>query len=183
MNLPDAEKLFDALVAQLRGVVTPDTGVVGIVTGGAWLAERLHQALGVTTPLGVLDPSFYRDDFSKAGLHHQVKPSQISFEVEGRRVLLVDDVLFTGRTVRGAMNELFDYGRPACIELAVLVDRGCRELPIAARCVGASLEVPAGKVLVLDRSPAGKLSLTLSDKRRSREIQGAAGGAQRKTRN
>ena len=169
MNLPDAEKLFEALVAQLRSRVTPDTGIVGIVTGGAWLAERLHQALGVNTPLGVLDPSFYRDDFSKAGLHHQVKPSQIPFEVQGQGILLVDDVLFTGRTVRGAMNELFDYGRPARIDLAVLVDRGGRELPITAQHVGASFEVPPGKVLVLDRTPSGALSLTLSDKRRERK--------------
>jgi len=165
MNLPDAEGLFEVLVTQLRSRVTPDTGIVGIVTGGAWLAERLHRALGVQTPLGV------RDDFSKAGLHHQVKPSQIPFEVEGRCILLVDDVLFTGRTVRGAMNELFDYGRPARIELAVLVDRGRRELPIEAQCVGASFEVPPGKVLVLDRAPSGALSLAVSDKRRERKAK------------
>ena len=169
MNLPDAERLFEALVAQLRGRVMPDTAIVGIATGGAWLAERLHRALGVNTPLGVLDPSFYRDDFGKAGLHHQVKPSQIPFEVQGHGILLVDDVLFTGRTVRGAMNELFDYGRPARIDLAVLVDRGGRELPIAAQYVGASFEVPPGKVLVLDRAPSGAMSLTLSDKRRERK--------------
>lgn len=171
MKLPDAEILFEALVAQLRGAVTPDTGIVGIVTGGAWLAERLHRALGVKTPLGVLDPSFYRDDFSKSGLHHQVKPSQIPFEVEGCSVLLVDDVLYTGRTVRGAMNELFDYGRPARIALGVLVDRGGRELPVAAQYAGASLEVPPGKVLVLDRGASGGLSLTLSDQRRRRATQ------------
>ena len=171
MNLPDAEQLFEALVAQLRGRVMPDTAIVGIVTGGAWLAERLHHALGATTPLGALDPSFYRDDFSKAGLHHQVKPSQIPFEVEGRGVLLVDDVLYTGRTVRGAMNELFDHGRPARIELAVLVDRGGRELPVAAQYVGASFEVPPGQVLVLDRAPSGALSLTVSDKRRERKAK------------
>jgi pyrimidine operon attenuation protein/uracil phosphoribosyltransferase len=178
MNLPDAERLFETLVAQLRSRVTPDTGIVGIVTGGAWLAERLHRALGVQTPLGVLDPSFYRDDFGKAGLHHQVKPSRIPFEVDGRRILLVDDVLYTGRTVRGAMNELFDYGRPACIELAVLVDRGGRELPVAAQCVGAVLEVPPGKVLVLDRVAGGALSLTLSDRRRTRTTQGTGTGGQ-----
>ena len=171
MNLPDAEKLFEALVAQLRSHVTPETGIAGIVTGGAWLAGRLHRALGVKTPLGVLDPSFYRDDFSKEGLHHQVKPSQIPFEVQGRHVLLVDDVLYTGRTVRGAMNELFDYGRPARIDLAVLVDRGGRELPIAAQYVGAALQVAPGKVLVLDRAPSGALSLTVSDKRRERKAK------------
>lgn len=177
MNLPDAEKLFEALLERLRAHVTPDTGIVGIVTGGAWLAERLHQALGVQTPLGVLDPSFYRDDFSKSGLRHQVKPSQIPFDVQERSVLLVDDVLFTGRTVRGAMNELFDYGRPARIDLAVLVDRGGRELPVAARYVGTNLEIPPGKVLVLDRGPAGGLSLTLSDRRRRRlDTQGESEG-------
>ena len=159
MNLPDAEKLFEVLVTQLRGSVTPDTGIVGIVTGGAWLAERLHSALGVQTPLGVLDPSFYRDDFSKAGLHHQVKPSQIPFEVEGRQVLLVDDVLFTGRTVRGAMNELFDYGRPARVELAVLIDRGGRELPVEATYVGARLAVARSLSIVLSRSADGLLAL------------------------
>jgi pyrimidine operon attenuation protein / uracil phosphoribosyltransferase len=166
MNLPDAEKLLDTLLSQLRERVTPDTGVVGIVTGGAWLAERLHRALGVKTPLGVLDPSFYRDDFDKAGLHHAVKPSQIPFDVDGRHILLVDDVLYTGRTVRGAMNELFDYGRAARIELAVLVDRGGRELPIAAQYVGAAFEVPRGQVLVLDHGAGGALTLALSDKRR-----------------
>ena len=171
MNLPDAEELLEALLAQLRGRVTPDTGIVGIVTGGAWLAERLHRALGVKAPLGVLDPSFYRDDFDKAGLHHGVKPSQIPFEVDGGRILLVDDVLFTGRTVRGAMNELFDYGRPALIELAVLADRGGRELPIAAQYVGAGLQVPQGKVLVLERSPSGGLTLALSDRRRERKAK------------
>jgi len=177
MNLPDAEELFDALVARLRVHVTRDTGIVGIITGGAWLAERLHRSLGVQTPMGVLDPSFYRDDFRKAGLRHQVKPSQIPFDVHEHNVLLVDDVLFTGRTVRGAMNELFDYGRPARIDLAVLVDRGGRELPIAAQFVGANLEIPPGKVLVLDRGPSGGLSLKLSDQRRRRlETQGESNG-------
>lgn len=177
MNLPDAEELFEALVARLRVHITPKTGIVGIVTGGAWLAQRLHESLDVKTPLGVLDPSFYRDDFRKSGLRHQVKPSQIPFDVQEHNVLLVDDVLFTGRTVRGAMNELFDYGRPARIDLAVLVDRGGRELPIAARFVGASLEVPPGKVLVLDRGPSGGLSLTLSDQRRRRlETEGESNG-------
>lgn len=172
MNLPDAEKLLETLLAQVRGRVTPDTGIVGIVTGGAWLAERLHRALGVNTPLGTLDPSFYRDDFNRAGLHHGVKPSQIPFDVDGRRILLVDDVLFTGRTVRGAMNELFDYGRAALIELAVLVDRGGRELPIAAQYLGATLEVPRGQVLVLDRGAGTAFTLTLSDKRRERKAIG-----------
>ena len=172
-TLPEADALIDALVRALRSRVTAQTGIVGIVTGGAWLAERLHQALGVTVPLGRLDISFYRDDFNEAGLHHQVRPSQIPFEVQGRDLLLVDDVLYTGRTVRAAMNELFDYGRPARIDLAVLADRGGRELPVAAQFVGMTLEVPAGQVLVLERDAAARLSLRLTDKHRGRRKEAA----------
>ena len=160
-TLPDPEALCAELVLQLKPQVTADTALVGIHTGGVWLAERLHAALGIALPLGVLDISFYRDDFDKTGLHPQVKPSQIPFEVNGRHIVLVDDVLYTGRTVRGAMNELFDYGRPASISLAVLIDRGGRELPVAAEYVGARLEVPSGRMLVLDRDENGKLRLKL----------------------
>ena len=168
MQLPDAEQLCASLVSQLRAQVTPDTAIVGIVTGGAWLAERLHGELGLKTPMGKLDVSFYRDDFGKSGLKKHVLPSQVPFEVEGRPLLLVDDVLYTGRTIRAAMNELFDYGRPARIDLAVLVDRGGRQLPVAAQYCGARVEVPAGKVLVLERDDAagGKLVLQLSAQRR-----------------
>ncbi|HEY7674952.1 MAG TPA: bifunctional pyr operon transcriptional regulator/uracil phosphoribosyltransferase PyrR [Burkholderiales bacterium] len=163
MNLPDAEVLCQELARKLRSGVTASTGLVGIRTGGAWLAERLHQELALPTPMGVLDISFYRDDFDTAGLHHQVKPSQIPFDVNGRHIVVIDDVLYTGRTVRAAMNELFDYGRPGKIELAVLVDRGERQLPIAAQYLGASLSVPAGKLLRLARDERGRFSLRLSD--------------------
>lgn len=167
--LPDAEQLCAELLRQLRPQVTPDTGIVGIVTGGAWLAERLHRELGVTTPLGRLDVSYYRDDLSSSGLKKQIKPSQIPFDVDGRALLLVDDVLNTGRTIRAAMNELFDYGRPARIDLAVLVDRGGRELPVAAQFCGASLQVPAGKILVMERGDDATLSLSISERRRERK--------------
>lgn len=163
MNLPDAEVLCEDLARKLRPGVTPSTGLVGIRTGGAWLAERLHRELALPTPMGVLDISFYRDDFDTAGLHHKVRPSQIPFDVNGRHIVVVDDVLYTGRTVRAAMNELFDYGRPGKIELAALVDRGERQLPIAAQYVGASLSVPAGKLLRLARDEHGRFSLKLSD--------------------
>jgi pyrimidine operon attenuation protein/uracil phosphoribosyltransferase len=159
--LPDPEALCAGLVQQLRPHVTADTALVGIHTGGVWLAERLHTALDIALPLGLLDISFYRDDFDKTGLHPQIKPTQIPFEVDGRHIILVDDVLYTGRTVRGAMNELFDYGRPATIGLAVLIDRGGRELPVAAQYVGARLEVPSDRMLVLDRDENGKLRLKL----------------------
>jgi pyrimidine operon attenuation protein/uracil phosphoribosyltransferase len=168
MPLPDAEKLCAELLRQLKGRIAPETGLIGIATGGAWLAERLHRELGLVQPMGVLDVSFYRDDFDQKGLKPQVKPSRVPFDVQGRDILLVDDVLYTGRTVRAAMNELFDYGRPGKIELAVLCDRGGRELPIAAQHVGATVNVPAGSILVLDRQESGLFTLRLSDRRRER---------------
>ncbi|MEK6595186.1 MAG: bifunctional pyr operon transcriptional regulator/uracil phosphoribosyltransferase PyrR [Pseudomonadota bacterium] len=164
MQLPDAEVLFKSLAKKIQSDVGKDFALVGIYTGGVWLAERLHQELAITQPLGTLDVSFYRDDFDKIGLHSQVKPSEIPFEVEGAHIILVDDVLYTGRTIRAAVNELFDYGRPASISLATLVDRGGRELPIAAQYIGIELELPADKMLVLKREDNGKLSLDLYDK-------------------
>ena len=137
---------------------------MGIHTGGVWLAERLHQELAITQPLGTLDVSFYRDDFDRIGLHSQVKRSEIPFEVEGAHIILIDDVLHTGRTIRAAINELFDYGRPASVSLATLIDRGDRELPIAAQYTGIELELPADKMLELQRAKSGKLSLNLYDK-------------------
>lgn len=164
MALPDAEKLLGELVQGMRAEISPDTALIGIHTGGVWVAERLHRDLKLSLPLGAIDVSFYRDDFGERGLHHKVKPSEIDFEVEGRDLVLVDDVLYTGRTIRAAMNELFDYGRPRRIRLAALVDRGGRQLPIAAQFVGASVSVAEDKMLVLERDAAGKLSLSLMDK-------------------
>ncbi|MDO8895497.1 bifunctional pyr operon transcriptional regulator/uracil phosphoribosyltransferase PyrR [Nitrosomonas sp.] len=165
MQLPDAEILLKSLAKKIRSEGGKDFVLVGIHTGGVWLAERLHQELGITQPLGTLDVSFYRDDFDKIGLHSQVKPSEIPFEVEGAHIILVDDVLYTGRTIRAAINELFDYGRPASISLATLVDRGGRELPIAAQYTGIALELPVDKMLELKREENGRLSLNLYDKR------------------
>jgi pyrimidine operon attenuation protein/uracil phosphoribosyltransferase len=160
--LPDAEQLLAALIEQMRPAVGPDTGLIGIHTGGVWIAERLHAALGLTVPYGTLDVSFYRDDYRKIGLHRDVKTSDIPFDVEGRHLILVDDVLYTGRTIRAAMNELFDYGRPASIRLAALVDRGGRELPITAQFVGATVTVGPDEIIELTRGRDGRLSLTLS---------------------
>ncbi len=161
--LPDAEQLLQALIDRMRPEVGPETGLIGIYTGGVWLAERLHQALGLKVPCGTLDVSFYRDDYEKIGLHRNVKRSQIPFEVEGRPLVLVDDVLYTGRTIRAAMNELFDYGRPASIRLAALVDRGGRELPIAAQFLGAQVKLGAGQSIELQRDPAGRLRLIMHE--------------------
>jgi pyrimidine operon attenuation protein/uracil phosphoribosyltransferase len=159
--LPDAESLCAKLVAEIRPHVKHTTAMIGLHTGGAWLAEKLHPQLGLSTPLGLMDIAFYRDDYHKQGLHHDPKRTRISFEVEGRDLLLVDDILYTGRTVRAAMNELFDYGRPASISLVVLADRGGRQLPVCAQFCGTRVEVPPGQRLRVKRDERGKLSLEL----------------------
>lgn len=152
MSAPvDAEAAFAELAGQMTELARgePAPAMIGIRTGGAWVAERLHEALGLQTPLSTLNIGFYRDDFTRIGLHPRVGPSRIETEIEDRCVILVDDVLFTGRTVRAAMNEIFDYGRPAAVRLAVLVDRGGRELPIAPDFVGARLSLPPGRQIKL----------------------------------
>jgi pyrimidine operon attenuation protein/uracil phosphoribosyltransferase len=166
MQLPDAERLLAELTERIRPDVETSTALVGIYTGGVWLSQRLHQDLNLSLPLGALDVSFYRDDFGQIGLHPQVKPSDIPFTVEGSHIILIDDVLYTGRTIRAAINELFDYGRPASVRLAALVDRGGRELPISAQYVGATFDLPSDKMLALEKSDDGKLSLSLYDKHR-----------------
>ena len=162
----DAEAVYRSLAARLREeVVGRDIRLVGVHTGGVWLAQRLKQDLHVSHEVGILDISFYRDDFSRSGLNPSVRPSSIAFDVEGSDIVLVDDVLYTGRTVRAAMNELFDYGRPARIDLAVLIDRGGRELPIAPTVVGRRIEVPDEISVVLSRDDDGRLRLTLEQLR------------------
>ncbi len=160
MSLPDAEKLLLDLAERMRPHVTPDTALVGLHTGGVWLAERLHPLLGLAQPVGSLDVSFYRDDYAKRGLNRDARSSALPFEVEGGHLILVDDVLHTGRTIRAALNELFDYGRPARVELAVLIDRGGRELPVAPTYCAATLELPSGSRIKLARE-ADTLSLRL----------------------
>lgn len=163
-TLPDAEDLIDRLVSRLRGTVGADTALVGIHTGGVWVAERLHAALGLATPLGTLDVAFYRDDFRQRGLKPDVRPSDLPFEIAGRDIVLVDDVLYTGRTARAAVNLLFDYGRPGRVRLAALLDRGGRQLPIAAEWVGDVVDVPADRgMIVLVRDASGRLSLTMEE--------------------
>ena len=165
MKLPEAEALCEKLAAELRPLVKPSTAMIGLYTGGAWLAERLHALLRLRDPLGLMDIAFYRDDYHARGLKHDPKRTKIPFDVSGRDLLLVDDVLYTGRTIRAAMNELFDYGRPASISLVVLADRGGRQLPICPQHCAAKLEVPAGMRLRLKRGDDGKLALALEAER------------------
>lgn len=163
MQIPDAEQLIAQLAAAMRPHVTPYTALVGIHTGGVWLAQRLHALLGLSQPLGSIDVSFYRDDYGAKGLHPQPQKSEIPFDVEGAHIVIVDDVLYTGRTTRAALNELFDYGRPARVDLAVLIDRGGRELPISARFCALTLgeALSAGQNLQLERDDSGALTMRL----------------------
>ena len=155
--LPDAEAQCAELAELIRPQLQPNTVLVGIHSGGAWVARRLGERLNLTSPIGLLDISFYRDDFGKRGLHPQVKPTSLPFDVEGRPLILIDDVLFTGRTTRAAINELFDYGRPASIKLAVLADRGDRELPICAEFCAWKVSLADNQELVLETTLDGKL--------------------------
>jgi pyrimidine operon attenuation protein/uracil phosphoribosyltransferase len=143
----DINQLLDEMEAGLRRTLeqrgVTDPALIGIRTGGVWLADVLGKRLGIETPFGELDISFYRDDFSRIGLNPKVKPSSLSFDTEGRDILLIDDVIMSGRTIRAAMNEIFDYGRPASIILATLVDLGSRELPVQPDVVGQVLELGA----------------------------------------
>ncbi len=159
-TLPDAEALFADLKAQMASSIAFDAKLVGVFSGGAWLADRLKAELDGEHEVGYIDVSFYRDDLSTSGLKSNVRSTQIPFSVEGAHIVIVDDVLFTGRSIRAAVNTLFDYGRPATVQLAVLVDRGGRELPIAADYVGVPLIVAADLMLALSKDDAGKFSLT-----------------------
>lgn len=145
-RIPEVPQLLDRLEQKLRdhlidrGIATPL--LVGIRTGGVWIAEALHQRLGLAEPWGELDISFYRDDFSRIGLNPRVTPSHLPFETEDRDLVLVDDVVMSGRTIRAAMNELFDYGRPSSISLVALIDLGERELPIQPDVAAHFMKLP-----------------------------------------
>ncbi len=142
-------RMADELKALIRSRGLRDPIIIGVHTGGEWVAERLHRALDVGTPLGVLDINFYRDDFSRVGLNPRVRPSAITSDVNDRHVILVDDVLHTGRTVCAALNELADYGRAAAVVLAVLIDRGGREMPVCPDVCGATVALEANQQIKL----------------------------------
>jgi len=159
-NIPE---YLDQMTQQLRehmaGNKIENPLMVGIHSAGVWLANVLHKKLAIEEPLAELNTSFYRDDFNKIGLHGQIKPSKMPVSVENKHIILVDDVLYTGRTTRAAMNELFDYGRPASITLVVLIDRGGRELPISAQVVGFKQQLAADSDFKLSDSELLELSI------------------------
>ena len=153
----DAEALYGELVRGVQSLRRPDTRIVGVTSGGAWLAERLTQDLGLKEEPGVISSAMHRDDFARRGLSATAQ-TRLDFDVNGAHILMLDDVLYTGRTTRAAINELFDYGRPAAVVLAVLVDRGGRELPIQADYAAARMALPADQLLALARGADGRFS-------------------------
>ncbi len=162
-NIP---AILDEMAAQLRELISrtgrTDLAMIGIHTGGVWIAGQLQQRLGITGSTGSLDISFYRDDFTRIGMNPVVRPSQLPFSIDDRHIILVDDVLHTGRTIRAALNELFDYGRPASIMLAALIDRGGRELPIAADVVGRRIALQEDEHIKLTGPDPLKLEIRRS---------------------
>ena len=160
------DALLDKMASETRALITrrdlKDPLMIGIRIGGVWLAERLHRQLELTSPLGVLDISFYRDDFTQVGINPKVQPSQLPCATEGRDILLVDDVIMSGRTIRAALNELFDYGRPASVSLITLLDLQRRELPIQADVIGGTLALGPDQLVKLN----GPEPLTLTIRQR-----------------
>ena len=162
----DTPALLDKLSSDLRNLLQSrkieNPLMIGIHSGGAWVANDLHKKLNIEAPLGTLNITFYRDDFTRIGMHPQVEPSNLPFNVDDQHIVLVDDVLHTGRTIRAALNEIFDYGRPASVILAVLVERDCRELPISADVAATRIELKPGQHIKLSRDENNHDLLTLS---------------------
>jgi pyrimidine operon attenuation protein/uracil phosphoribosyltransferase len=153
----DAEALYRELLRGVQQLKSPETRLVGVTSGGVWLAERLHKDLGIPGEPGVISSAMHRDDYARRGLAASAQ-TRLDFDVNGARILILDDVLYTGRTIRAVLNELFDYGRPAAVALAVLVDRGGRELPVQADYAAARVTLPSDQSLALARDAQGRFS-------------------------
>ena len=160
--IPEAEALYDDLLRGVKALMRSDTRLVGVTSGGAWLVERLQRDLGLPGAPGIISSAMHRDDFARRGLSSSAQTA-LPFDVNGADVLLLDDVLYTGRTIRAVLNELFDFGRPACVRLAVLVDRGGRELPVAADFAATQLTLPATQLLALARGASGDFSFKVEE--------------------
>ena len=158
----DAEALYRELLRGVRSLREPHTQLAGIASGGAWLAERLQKDLQLGGAAGVLSSAMHRDDFAQRGLAASAQ-TQLPFDVNGADILVLDDVLYTGRTVRAVLNELYDYGRPARVRLAVLVDRGGRELPVQADFAAARVALPASQSLALARTEGGNFHFQVKE--------------------
>lgn len=156
----DAEALYAELAQGVRTLLRPGVRLLGVTSGGAWLAQRLQHDLALAEPVGIISSAMHRDDFARRGMTVAAQ-TKIPFDVNGAHIVLLDDVLFTGRTIRAVINELYDFGRPASVRLAVLVDRGGRELPIQADLCAARVSLPVQQSLSLAQDEAGKFSFNL----------------------
>ena len=161
-SIPDAEALYKELLNGVKALMRTETKLVGITSGGAWLVERLQKELGLAGAPGVISSAMHRDDFARRGLSASAQTA-LPFDVNGADVLLIDDVLYTGRTIRAVLNELFDYGRPASVKLVVLVDRGGRELPVQPDLAVARVALPASQSLELARAGDGRFSFQVQE--------------------
>lgn len=160
IKIPDISILLDNLESSLKEVIAErkldNPLMIGIHSGGVWVAEKMQARLKIEEPLGLLDISFYRDDFSQIGVHPQVKPSRLPTNIEGRDIILIDDVFYTGRTIRAALNEIFDYGRPNQVVLGVLIERDGRQIPVKPDCIGKSITLlPGQRVKLTGPEPLG----------------------------
>jgi pyrimidine operon attenuation protein/uracil phosphoribosyltransferase len=163
LNLPNPEHLLAEITVKIQALINKDSALVGIHSGGVWLMQRILKSIGKDIPHGMLDAAMYRDDYAQRGLKNEPKPSQIPFDVTDKHLILIDDIFYTGRTTRAAMNELFDYGRPASVTLAVLINRGGAELPIYPNIVGAEIILSPNQNLQLSQDTKSKLHLTLEN--------------------
>ena len=161
MTLPNPEDLLAVITAKIQAQLQPNTALIGIHSGGVWLMQRILKSIQQDIPYGTLDAALYRDDYAQRGLKSEPKPSNIAFDVSDKHLILIDDIFYTGRTTRAAMNELFDYGRPASITLAVLINRGGAELPIVPNIVGADILLKPNQDMQLTQDAGGKLLLSL----------------------
>ena len=161
MILPNPEVLLAKITEEIKLQLQPNSALVGIHSGGVWLMQRILKSIKPEVSFGTLDAALYRDDYAQRGLKSESKPSNIAFDVTDKHLILIDDIFYTGRTTRAAMNELFDYGRPASISLAVLINRGGAELPIAPNIVGAEIVLKPNQDLQLTQDADGTLLLSL----------------------
>jgi len=161
MQLPDPEKLLEKITTEIKAQLEPNSALVGIHSGGVWMMQRILKSIGKDIPHGMLDAALYRDDYAERGLKTDPRPSDIAFDVTDKHIILIDDIFYTGRTTRAAMNELFDYGRPASITLVVLINRGGAELPIFPNIIGAEILLKPEQNLQLSQDTKGKLLLNL----------------------
>jgi len=163
MQLPNPETLLSKITAQIKTHIKPDSAVVGIHSGGVWIMERVLASIKEEVPYGTLDAALYRDDYAQRGLKNELQPANIPFNVQDKHIILIDDIFYTGRTTRAAINELFDYGRPASIMLAVLINRGGAQLPISPQIVGAKISLKPNQRFQLSQTSQGKLHLALEN--------------------